>query len=224
MPTQSIGGATNRESVAVLKAYGERVELECDLDDHISKTLLQGEFYERDLLEDVYKKAPVGVAVDVGAHIGNHSLWFSVVCGLEVYAFEPNDENYRRLSTNVLRNQAKVRPLKFAVGHKRGRANIKPPRIGNSGTSEALEAEHGKIPLVPLDALQLRNVALLKIDVEGSELGVLWGAHELIARDRPLIYVESTENRNQIARYLAAYGYWNFGRFAKTPTWGFRAA
>jgi FkbM family methyltransferase len=213
-------------TIATLDAHGRRVAIEVDPDDHISQPILAGEFYERDLLEDVFKRAPVGVAIDVGAHIGNHSLWFAIVCELFVVALEPSEASYVRLGMNFCRNNAKARWIRAAAGAKRGRCRVEEACEGNSGTARITEDARGDVPVVPLDCLGVRNVSLLKIDVEGSELAVLWGAHQMIARDRPLIYVEAATNdaHRAVENYLRAYGYWQFGCFAKTPTYGFRAA
>jgi FkbM family methyltransferase len=42
-----------------------------------------------------------------------------------------------------------------------------------------------------LDSLGLVDVGFLKIDVEGHELAVLRGANETIAKNRPVVFMES---------------------------------
>lgn len=56
------------------------------------------------------------------------------------------------------------------------------------------------MPRVTLDAyLDAPSVALIKIDVEGMEGEVLAGAAALIARDRPLLYVENDRTERSAA-------------------------
>jgi hypothetical protein len=47
-----------------------------------------------------------------------------------------------------------------------------------------------EVDVIPLDHLRLEDVGLIKIDVEGAELGVLEGAGETISRCRPLMMIE----------------------------------
>jgi Methyltransferase FkbM domain len=49
------------------------------------------------------------------------------------------------------------------------------------------------VPQVTLDSLDLPACRLIKIDTEGMESQVLDGARGLIARCRPLLYVENNE-------------------------------
>ena len=44
--------------------------------------------------------------------------------------------------------------------------------------------------MVTVDGMHLARLRLLKVDVEGGEDLVLWGARETIARDRPVILIE----------------------------------
>ena len=53
-----------------------------------------GEFHEGRMLEELGRHLPPGVIVDVGANIGNHSVFFGAICGRRVLAFEPNPNYY----------------------------------------------------------------------------------------------------------------------------------
>ncbi|KND45100.1 FkbM family methyltransferase, partial [Streptomyces stelliscabiei] len=46
------------------------------------------------------------------------------------------------------------------------------------------------VDCVTLDGLGLTDVGFVKIDVDGNELAVLRGASDLLARDRPALFVE----------------------------------
>ncbi|MGW5821020.1 FkbM family methyltransferase [Streptomyces noursei] len=66
------------------------------------------------------------------------------------------------------------------------------------------------VPCLPLDALDLTTVTLIKIDVDGGELAVLRGAARTIERERPALFIE-LETRIQplapVLEWTVARGY-----------------
>ena len=48
------------------------------------------------------------------------------------------------------------------------------------------------VEMVTLDAFSFSNVSLMKVDVEGAERLVFWGAREMLRRNKPSIIVELT--------------------------------
>lgn len=201
-----------------LRPYGQVVTLDVDEEDHIGRLITKSrQFYELDLLEDARTRVKSGVAVDVGAHIGNHALWFDKVCNLDVVALEPYPPTFNLLTRNIEANKANVRPLRLAAGVRKQNGSIVPPRQGNSGTTQ-VRPGRGDVHISPLDDLGLEDVTLLKVDVEGSGVEVLVGARRMINQYKPIVYVEG--DRDACLAELPD-GYYCFGRFARTPTWGF---
>jgi FkbM family methyltransferase len=160
----------------------------------------RGKLYEAPLLKRIYRRRYRGTALDVGANIGNHTLWLAIVCGLRVVAFEPVE--HAELSANVALND---------LG---GRVWVEPVALGDAcGTAEHVGAGRlapgGDLPVRTLDSYRLRGVRLVKIDVEGMEPAVLRGGEQTIRRDRPTIWAEEhnqTEHR-AIADVLEPWGY-----------------
>jgi len=212
-----------------LEAHGRTVHMDFeDPTDLIAARVLEGQrFYERDLLEDVWTRTrgTTGVAVDVGAHVGNHTLWFACVCGLHVVAIEPNPAACRQLEANLARNApTSVVVIEAAAGRIAGRGRLVGGQPGNTGTVRVQAASEGDVPIVALDDLVYPGpVRIIKIDVEGSEADVLSGARHTIQEHRPVVYVEApTEtSRDGVAEAMADLGYQPFGRFCSTPTYGF---
>jgi len=162
------------------------------------------------------------LALDVG---GNHGVYAGALVPLvrEVHAFEPflqlAEALRRKLPPGVT-----VHP--FALSDREGTLTLTIPRrsgalLDGLATLEGAESlaragEHDTIA-VPvetrrLDQLGLRDVGFIKIDVEGHEIEVLLGSAELIARDRPVLLVESQTLTRREAPYnvftfLGALGY-----------------
>src|SRR5690606_32431577 len=158
-----------------------------------------------------------GLAVDVGAYIGGHSLWFALACGLDVIALEPNPDTYQRLTRTIDANPGNIRAIQAAAGAHPGTASIAVTRRGNTGATR-LAIGDGPIQVITLDSLNLTDVRLLKIDVEGMTADVIAGAARLIEEQSPVIYAEG--DQDQIASMLPA-GYRCVGQLCHTPTFVF---
>ena len=134
---------------------------------------------------------PGTTALDIGAHIGTHTLALARAVGARgrVYAFEPQRKVYRELVRNLALNRIEnVVPLRFAVGNETRVVEMN-PGVGPDG---AIGVGHGgdRAELRPIDSFPFANVSLIKIDVEGFELEVLRGAARTIKRWRPVIVTE----------------------------------
>ena len=132
-------------------------------------------------------------ALDIGAHIGSHSVTLSHLVGPEgaVYSFEPQRKIYRELVMNLELNKLEnVIPLRFAIGAENKLVEMTPTSdfdgrmfVGKGGDG---------VELRTIDSFGFSNVSIMKIDVEGFELEVLKGAVETIATWHPAIVIEIT--------------------------------
>jgi FkbM family methyltransferase len=143
--------------------------------------------------------ADADVFVDVGANIG----YYVCLAGLNrvpVIAFEPQPQNLARLYANIRLNRLEnVEVFPVGLGAQSGLAEL----YGSSGPSASLLRDwagyspsyHQTISIHALDRVlgeRLRGRrALVKIDVEGSELEVLRGAQDTLRSEpRPTWLVE----------------------------------
>lgn len=173
------------------------------------------DFYENDLLRMLtyLDLRPGEVAVDVGANIGNHSVFFACVLGLKVVAFEPVEDNFVLLRHNVALNRADlmVETIQLALGSTKGEVEMLQRHSGNSGTYQKTEVPGGPVRMDLLDEQLDRRVpvALLKIDTEGDELEVLEGAVETIQQFSPVICIEAHDGPafRKIDMFLQPFGY-----------------
>lgn len=192
--------------------------------DYIQKKIFETEIpYELDMLRDMASRISAGdLVLDVGANIGNHSLYLAAICHCQVVSFEPNahlaDALRYSASLNGLSEQMTIHPT--GVGATSAHASFAELQPDNLG-SQRLILDQGDIRVIALDQLPtLKNVRMIKIDVEGMELEVLRGAKKIIARDRPILYIESsTETElNDIRDFLKDQKFHIWDSFNATPT------
>ena len=150
--------------------------------------------------------------LDVGANVGNHTLFFSQCVGPEgrVLSFEPQRFLFKILCANALLGRYQnVWPYRLAVGHEEGKVDIpvpnyeRPNNFGGYSLSFGTFKEEGDITTI--DAISPDQCHFIKIDVGGMELSVLKGAVETIARTRPFLYFEYNrpEFREEILQFSA---------------------
>lgn len=151
--------------------------------------------HELDALAQIM--APGGTAVDVGANQGFFAYAFSRLAA-RVEAFEPNPD-YAAFAQAMLGPRARVHAV--ALSNRSGTAEFVVPvsvegmalHLGGSlkaATAEQGEVQRFQVEVRTLDSYGFSDVRVVKVDVEGSELEVLEGGRETIARDRPVLIVE----------------------------------
>jgi FkbM family methyltransferase len=215
--------------VETIRAGGMTVRLGFATEaDHIARVIRQtGGFYEAELLNDIRQRLFYPqVAVDVGAHVGNHAIYFSRVLEMEVFAFEPNPVSFHHLQSNVAANGVADRChiRRAAVGAEAGRAHVLAASDTNPGLSRIEVIADGEAELVTLDdELTVdHRVDVIKIDVEGAELEVLQGAGRILRTQKPLLYVEVMRPRYEaVTSFLGERGYVCWKSFNVTPTFLF---
>jgi FkbM family methyltransferase len=135
---------------------------------------------------------------DVGANVGQHSLWMSSRAR-GVFAFEPSAAAVAQMTANLARNNiTNVTVFPFALGDQSATAQLGTGMDHNAGSrsllwtldkaaSETVEVRVGDEVFATHD---LPPMDLLKMDVEGFERKVLTGLAQRLNRDRPVIMME----------------------------------
>lgn len=206
-----------------------------DESDHILMTMRSlGTFYERDVLERLRDRlrarGELGAAIDVGAFIGTHSVYFSKCCGCKpVLSFEANPNTFASLVDNIRTNglDQTVVAVNKALGSRSGSAKLVIGAAGNEGSTSVDFDTEGSIVVSTLDvevqakAEILGKIAIMKVDVEGAELEVLTGAVETIRSHRPILCIEIFKVRNlrKLLRILKKERYWIIDCLGITPTY-----
>lgn len=198
--------------------------------DHIQRIILQSRaFYERGMLEDVGFALPEDAfVIDVGANIGNHTLFFSAVAGARILAIEPNEAALNVLRANVtlngLQDRVDIKPI--ALGAEAGMGNVIEEDSSWLGLARVMVTADGQVPVARLDDIVGgQHVDLIKIDVEGMEVDVLRGAIGTIERCRPKLLVEAATAQalTDVEAVLRPLGYRKIKVYNETPTYLFEA-
>lgn len=218
--------------IQIVNYLGQEIKFEVtNPEDHLQKYWLAGHFYEEGMLQFIqkfrkYKLQPV--IVDVGACIGNHTIFFAKVMGAYVYAFEPDNDNYDLLLKNALLNrvESSVLLIKRGAGAHMGIARFKKDITGNCGMGKISPDGCDTIRVTYIDCIisNSHRVDVLKIDVEGYNIPVLEGARYTINHDHPEIYIEcqTPEELKEVEDFLNPIGYTRWPHpFNATPTWLF---
>ena len=136
-----------------------------------------------------------GIAIDVGAHLGYHTRTFANHFN-KVYSFEPNNSIFKYLLANT-HDLPNVTCINAAVGMKKGMVTFTKHEmssrsfIDDSITVEDCSNIHEKcVKMMKLDDVINENVAFVKIDVEGGEIGVIKGMNNIILKNKPSILFE----------------------------------
>lgn len=213
-------------------------------DDHVMQVITKtGEFYEHDLLLHLALRGPRGgLFIDVGAHIGTHTVYFAKFLADHVVAVEASPHLQpvlqRNLDANGVTNctclncGAGARPGVARVVVPRGRhRNTGMTRLVADGPTSPPDAHEQRVPVRTLDSI-VRDMAaqcpgmplsLVKIDVEGMELDVLAGACGVLTHQQPQVVAEagSADEQDEMRRFMARFGYRAVASFCATPTFHF---
>ncbi len=151
-----------------------------------------------DIIEDNLQKG--GTFVDIGANIGQHSMFAASIVGDtgKVFSFEPIPYIYNQLLDSVHINHFEkivtVHNIALGTENKNDTLYIETNNVGGS----SIVAPHGtKTEAIQInirkgdDILeQISNIHLIKIDVEGYEYEVLSGIEKTLRIHRPTIILE----------------------------------
>ena len=182
---------------------------------NFSVTLPQvsGVFYELSALESLRSLVRPGqTVVDVGANIGNHTVYFAGEACCRVLPFECNPRMAEHLRATIemngLSDLVDLSHLGTAVSSFVGTIPFRFVRDDYSFITELQEDGTVLTPCLTLDSLGLEQCALLKIDVDGGEPWVLEGARNVLARLRPVVSIEVMNfNSRQVLSLFEAFGY-----------------
>lgn len=142
--------------------------------------------------------------IDVGANFGYHTLLFSKEVKQNVFAFEPQLQNFQLLEKNINDNNiTNIIPYNLACGDVN--CDIQMPIMNESDPNQLYKINMGDFTpnivnnitettttkSIVLDEMEFTSqIDLIKIDVQGWEKKVLSGAYNLLKIHKPILIVE----------------------------------
>lgn len=150
------------------------------------------ETYLRDAYDkDVLKKDLT--VIDIGAHIGLYTVLAAEKVGNtgKVIAIEPAPKNYQRLKENIaINNFSNVVAVKMALSDHTGQEKLYlPSRSACNSLDLDLTSSQKNIPFIEVEVdkldnllnnLNIKEVDVIKIDAEGTEMPILMGAKNIL--------------------------------------------
>lgn len=170
--------------------------------DYVSRMLkYYNNFYEHELLTFLkHNFTNQRNIIDIGANIGNHSLFFSKYMNCnKIFSFEPFAKNIELFKRNLSNYKDKCILFEQALSDKDGKMVLYNTEQNNFGGFSLYKQEASFEVLAEIDVTKLDNynftdVTLIKIDVENHELEVLMGSKQTIMNNKPIIVLENNHH------------------------------
>ena len=208
------------------RVEGRRVLFATDKDaDPIQRAHRNAQFYEPEELALLRAHVRPGATfVDIGANVGNHTLYAALFLGAaRVIPVEPNPLALRLLLMNVMMNGIEDVVVRSGLGL--GLADREAEGFGmeerarNLGAAK-MRAGEGELRVTTGDALLAGETPdFIKIDVEGMEMLALAGLKDTLARARPKMLIEVDQaNYDAFDAWRAAAGYRVVETIQRYPT------
>ena len=201
------------------------------IDDSIfDRIVTEQTFYEQKLLEKARSLNLEGVYVDIGANIGNHSIYFNRFCNsTKVYSFEIDESIFAILKKNMELNCSEDSYHLSDIGilDNKGFVDLSDTNHLNAGMTKIVNVEGSQREVDTLDHVMrgVDNIALIKMDVEGTELQIIQGAKHILENQSPVIFAELATKKefNLFYDAVSKFGYTtDHVNHAGTPTYLFQ--
>ena len=159
-----------------------------------------------ELVESNYLVKKIDTLIDIGANIGNHSLFLAKYFK-QIEAFEPNPFTFELLKLNASKYQ-NINIHNFGLSSKEGTfflsedsRNLGGSKIYSDRNHIPTQLETREVNLKKLDDLEMlcsKNEVLINLDVEGHELKVLEGAIKTLKQFKPCMMIEIEQRHHKI--------------------------
>ena len=181
--------------------------------DSVSNELMINGIFERDELDLLSNIIDKEIFIDIGANIGNHTLYFRNSFK-KIYSFEPHPKTYKLLQLNT-EDFPNIKTFNIGLSNEKKQSHSFIESITNVAGTNYKEDQKGghKIFFEKFDDLYNfeNSISFIKIDVEGNELDVLKSMKKNLENNSPIISLEfdmkDFSKNNEIISLLSELGY-----------------
>lgn len=176
------------------------------LEEHISYT--RNEFLNYNYYIEVFKKladSKITSYLDIGANTGEVcNLMFELLPTLkDAYLIEPEENNFKFMQKNVKNENSKF--FNCAIGYNYKNGNLIAHSSGNVGgfmLSDGNSENKSNVIIKTLEELNIPNVDLIKIDVEGGEYNIIENSNYLKTAKFIEIEFHDYEKNKPLRKYV----------------------
>lgn len=187
-----IFGQLQDDGVTQLKYHGNMMISVYNKDTSVGAFLrLKGEYEPVNAQAFIDSIKPGATIVDIGANIGTFTLLAARAAGDkgQVHAFEPDPENLALLKQNIADNHfSQVSVVPKAVGDQPGSIYLEVEDKDKGGGQITHNQTGLAVEMITLDAYaaahQIKQIDVVKIDIEGAELLALKGAKQILSKSK----------------------------------------
>lgn len=154
--------------------------------------------------------------IQAGGACGTFPFWLAKHFKA-VYTFEPDPENFTCLAANA--QQANVIKFQCALGQDSRSVSLQRDKLENVGMSYVVPG--ADVRMIAGDMLELRDVDLIQLDVEGMEYEALQGLKQTVEKSSPLIVIEEKHaerygrDKGVTSLWLNSLGYQQVGKYSR---------
>ena len=143
----------------------------------------------------------------MGAYIGTHTMSLVDAVGPKgsVITFEPQPWAYKGIKKTLAKNGIKnVKVVNAGLSNEKGKLRFCSDGSGSSSICTERSSSKKKweevydIPVVTLDDYNLKNVSIMKVDVEGHEQKVLEGSLKILENNQPNLLIEIEKRHRKL--------------------------
>lgn len=177
--------------------------------DMVCRASKGGEFEIESYNEWISAQKKDCVSIDIGAYTGIYAIG-AALHGFDCIAVEPNNKVRGRLIENIELNKVDVEVCHYAMSYTeelRG-LSLKPStELTSSGTLFQGARHTQTVHTTTIDRYTYAEISVIKIDVEGWEQNVLFGAIQTLKRCKPTVIVEVLGNQEGVVNIMKMAGY-----------------
>jgi FkbM family methyltransferase len=226
-----LGQSENIDLISFTKPVFKKVELDgvsfyIKIDPNnglVDKEIYSRGIWEPEILAEISRHIKTdSICLDVGANIGQHSLYMaSIAREGKVYAFEPLVRLAEQIRESVKQNNFKnVEVLQFGLSNKNAIQKIYLDNLNIGRTtfderSEASSVETAELKVFDEYWQDKSKIDFIKMDVEGYEYYAMLGMKNILSSYHPALLVEFTPvfyekmgvSSKEILEYIFSFGY-----------------